>query len=156
MSESFQLHSFFPHVRHPPLCSPEVPLGRHDTTVCVLVSETPRCPLARAQGREGDRVAGMPRSTGPGFGTNTRGRGCLQSVLCGVLRQPRPGGLGTEHSLSEHRKQPSQGGWSTWAGSLARCLGMRLGGGGSWRCRGRTRGGQTQARRRRPGGAAGP
>lgn len=54
--------------------------------------------------------------------------GCLQSVLCGALRLPRPGDLGTELSLSEHRKQLSQGGWSAWARSLARCLGMRLGG----------------------------
>ena len=96
--------------------------------------------------RKGWRQGGqsLPRSSGPGPGANTHGA----YSLCCVGRCACLGGLGTELSLSEYRKQLSQGGWSTWAGSLARCLGMRLGVVGS--------GGPGEGAeevRRRPGGA---
>lgn len=42
------------------------------------------------------------------------GRSWLQSVVWGVTEPPRRGGLGTEPSLSELRKQLGRGGWSTW------------------------------------------
>ena len=131
MSELLQLHSFFPHApASPPLSvrsqSPLPPTRLH--CVCpglgdALVSMSPGPRKGWRQGRQTKRHGGG---------------GCLQSVPCGALCPPWPGGLRTELSLSEHRKQ--------LGGEFGLMPGNQTGG---WWVPVRPREGQAQARRGR-------
>lgn len=81
--------------------------------------------------REGWRQGwhSVPRSTGPGLGTKRHGGGGAVCAVWGALGLPGPGGLGTELSLSERRKQLGSGRMEHMAGEFGRMPGNETGGG---------------------------
>lgn len=130
MSESFQPYSFSPHrpLPNPMTFGTVLDCRLADRTQLYMSRPRRLTDANNVSLREGGTQGWqrVPRSTGPGLGTGTwRGGG---PAVCAV-----GGGLvvwGQSSLCLSTGSSWAQGGWSTWPGNLAGCLGMRQGWGG--------------------------